>query len=247
MSGSANRMSTTATRYASATDLGSGVTIIPDTQSNTLDEFTRPVVEASFDNFNGGVEQMFAADPWGTYGAAGSVEAALDFYRLQARNDIATQYGFAQPTGTAVFKGTFTINQSGQISFVAAATSTPVDGFNTWAVGKGLPSGVATSDDRDNDNIPALVEYGLDLNPLSFSSLPAPVDAPGGQLLTYNKGTAAATDSKITYVIETSAALSGSWSPLTPITNNSNQISALIPANDPSGRLFGRLRVTKSN
>ena len=91
------------------------------------------------------------------------------------------------------------------------------------------------------------MEYGLDLNPLSFSSLPAPVDAPGGQLLTYNKGTAAATDSKITYVIETSAALSGSWSPLTPITNNSNQISALIPANDPSGRLFGRLRVTKSN
>ncbi len=247
MTSSATRMSTTATRYASATDLGSGVTIIPDSISNSLDEFTRPAVDASFENFNGGIEQTFAADPWGTYGAAGTVEAALDFYRLQARNGIATQYGPGQPTGTSVFKGTFTINQSGQISFIAATAPATVDGFNNWAVGKGLPPGVATTDDRDNDAIPALVEYALDLNPLAFNTLSEPVANPGGLLLSYSKGAAAAADSQITYAIESSATLTNTWTPLATVTNNSTQISAVIPANDPSGRRFGRLRVTKSN
>jgi len=247
MTDAAVRMSTTASRYASATDLGAGVVIIPDSQSNTLDEFTRPAVAASFNNFNGGIEQILAPNAWGTYGAAGSVEAALDFYRLQARNDIATQYGSGLPTGTAVFKGTFTLNQSGQVSFIAATATTPADGFNTWAVSKGLPSGVATSDDRDNDGIPALMEYGLDLNPLAFSSLPSPTVSPAGITLSFAKGSSAAADPKITYVIEASSALTGgSWTTLTTITNNASTISALLPADDPSGRRFARLKVTKS-
>ncbi len=91
------------------------------------------------------------------------------------------------------------------------------------------------------------MEYALDLNPLAFNTLSEPVANAGGLLLSYSKGAAAAADSQITYAIESSATLTDTWTPLATVTNNSTQISAVIPANDPSGRRFGRLRVTKSN
>jgi hypothetical protein len=99
----------------SATD--SALTM-PDSLANTIDEFTGGNV--SYGAYQSRVDQAFTATTWGTIGLAGTVEAALDLYRNQARNDIAGQTGFGEPVGPGTFEGTFTINQSGQVSFLAA-------------------------------------------------------------------------------------------------------------------------------
>jgi hypothetical protein len=223
--------------------------VLPNSLVNTIDEYTRPVTIASFGNFNGGIEQTFAAGPWGTLGDAGAVEAALDFYRLQARNNISGQYGQGQANiGTGIYKGTFTISQSGAVSFIAKGEAPPVGGFDNWAVSKGLPTGVATSDDRDNDGITALTEYALDLNPLASDTLPAPAVAENGALtLTYTKGTAAAADAKITYQIEASSTLNADWVALTPTVNDATQISAVLSPVDVPGRRFARLKITQAD
>ena len=244
MTTGSSQINVTGGRYFLSTADPGGVAIIAKSEPNTLDQFTRPTTNVSFGAFSGGVEQTLTATTWGTLGAAGTVEAALDLYRLQAVNDIPGQYGAGNAVRSGVYKGTFTINQSGQISFIAAGAAS---GFNAWAISKGLPGGVATSDDRDSDNIPALVEYGLDLNPLAFSSLPAPTLGAGGLQFAFTKGAAAAADPQISFQIEASSQLASGWSLLTPTTNNSSQISALLPSNDPSGRLFGRLKVVKAN
>jgi PEP-CTERM motif len=107
-----------ATRFS--TSAVNGTWTIPDSLANTIDEFTRPTNPVSYDAYQSSVEQTFSVGTWGTIGLAGSVEAALDLYRNQARNDIATQSGFGEPVGPGTFEGTFTVDQSGQVAFLAA-------------------------------------------------------------------------------------------------------------------------------
>ncbi len=97
-----------------------GTWTIADGLANTLDEFTRPTNAVSYDAYQSSVEQTFGTGAWGTLGTAGIVEAALDLYRNQARNDIPTQSGFGGPVGDGTYEGTFTISQSGQVAFLAA-------------------------------------------------------------------------------------------------------------------------------
>jgi hypothetical protein len=47
------------------------------------------------------------------------VEIALDLFRVQTRNDVAGQYGFGEATNAGDFLGTLTINQNGQVGFLA--------------------------------------------------------------------------------------------------------------------------------
>lgn len=118
----------------SSTDMGTGSTQIVGFQSNysTSTASSNPqvsVISTSLDNtwenynngstsfaiFNGGIEQSFGAGAWGTLGAAGSVEGALDLQRI-----LATTSG-ANPTGTlrtGSYEGTFTIDQDGNVSFI---------------------------------------------------------------------------------------------------------------------------------
>jgi hypothetical protein len=243
-----SRIVSTCQAYSSpsVTADAAGVAIMPDSLANTIDEFTRPAAAAAFGAFSNGTDQVFSLGNRGSLPAVGDLEAILDFYRIQGRNDVSGQYGSGNPVRQGVYKGTFTLTSSGSISYNVVATTTAASGFSTWAVSKGLPANLADADDRDVDGIPALVEYALDLNPNASSTLPAPVPVAGGLQLAYPKGTAAAADSKITYQIESSSTLSG-WANLAPASNNSTQISALLPANDPSGRLFGRLKVNRAN
>lgn len=247
MTGSASIMVNVSVRYSNSNADAQTVAVIPDSEANTLDEYTRPVTGNSFLNFGGGIEQIPGIGSFGTVGDAGAVEVALDLYRLQARSDIAGQYVQTAANGEGVYKGTITISQSGAVSFIARGNAPPADGFNTWAVSKGLPSGVAADDDRDNDGIPALTEYALDLNPLAFDSLPAPVAVTGGLEFTFTKGAAAAADTKISYQVESSSTFNADWALITPTVNDASKISALLPAGSPSGRLFGRLKVTQAD
>ncbi|MDB6135673.1 MAG: sorting protein [Verrucomicrobiales bacterium] len=235
----------TALTYSLSTANAAGLAVIPKSGGNTLDEYTKPAKANSFANLTGGIEAAFAAGPWGSLGDAGSVEAALDVYRIQAVNNVSGQYGAGNPIRSGAYKGTFTISQTGQVSFIAMGNA-PADGFNDWAVSKGLPTGTPTTDDRDNDGIPALVEYALDLNPLAFDSLPPPTAVAGGLQLAFTKGNAAGNDAKIIYSIESSSDLI-TWTALTPTINTATQISALLPSGDVSDRLFGRLEILKAN
>lgn len=246
MTDAAGAIISIAAGYTKATADAQAAALISTDAANTLDEYTRPVTSLSFGSFNGGVEQAFAAGSWGALGDAGAVEAALDLYRIQARNNVTGQYGTGVPIRQGVYKGTITISQTGSVSFIAKGVAT-TDGFSAWTAGKGLPAGVAADDDRDHDGIPLLTEYALDLNPLAADTLPAPVAVEGGVRLSFTKGTAASADTKITYQIETSSNPGGDWTVLGTAAGTATEISGVLPSGSPSGRLFGRLKITKAN
>ena len=130
MTTGSGRMLSTSQRYGDIGSVGDGVgvAIIPDTAANTLDEFTRPTTSTSFGAYNGGIEQTFSVGTWGTLGLASTVEAALDLYRVSPKNNILGQYGYtADNSGIreGVYKGSVTINQAGEVSFIASAIPEP--------------------------------------------------------------------------------------------------------------------------
>lgn len=124
MTDAASGILSTSNRYAQSTADALNVAVISDLAANTLDEFTRPATNVSFGSFNGGIEYSFGAGGWGSLGAGG-VEAALDLYRLQARNNIAGQYAQGDAIREGGYAGTFTIGQDGSVSYLAAAIPEP--------------------------------------------------------------------------------------------------------------------------
>jgi autotransporter-associated beta strand protein len=130
---------------------------------------------------------------------------------------------------------TWTFTQStGKLTLAA------VGGYSQWAISNGVTEGENGDDDRDG--IINLVEYALGFNPQA-SSVPAGTLV--GNLLTFTKGAEAKAAGDVTYAIETSTNLqSGSWIPAAA-TETADAISFALPANEPGGKLFGRLKVTK--
>jgi PEP-CTERM motif len=78
----------------------------------------------AFGAFPGGVQQRFGVGSFGTFGAAGSVEAALDLYRIQARNNIAGQFGLGDPVRVGDYLGTVTINGAGDVAYIVVPEPT---------------------------------------------------------------------------------------------------------------------------
>jgi autotransporter-associated beta strand protein len=130
---------------------------------------------------------------------------------------------------------TWTFNQStGKLTLAA------VGGYSQWATANGVTEG--ENGDDDKDGVINLVEYALGFNPKA-SSVPAGTLV--GNLLTFTKGAEAKAAGDVTYAIETSTNLqSGSWIPAAA-TETADTISFALPANEPGGKLFGRLKVTK--
>lgn len=73
----------------------------------------------AYSNIASGVQGQFSVGSFGSFGAAGQVEMALDLYRLQNRNDVAGQSGFGEALRQGDYLGTLTINQAGQVGFAA--------------------------------------------------------------------------------------------------------------------------------
>jgi len=124
-----------------------------------------------------------------------------------------------------------------EVELVVAAPG----GYAQWAIINAVTEGEGGDDDRDG--ISNLVEYALGLNPQ------VPDATPGtfvGNLLTFTKGPEAKAAGDLTYTIETSTTLAtGSWSP-TGATETDDAISFSLPSGQPGGKLFARLKVTKS-
>ena len=108
---------------------GTTAVFVEATSTSFIDEnnpFTSPGVQSTaYTNIGSGVQSNFQAGSFGTFGAAGAVELALDLYRLQNRNDVSGQYGFGEATNVGFFLGTLTLNQAGAVGFSAAAVPEP--------------------------------------------------------------------------------------------------------------------------
>lgn len=101
---------------------GTGSSFIDNTNPTSV----TGVQSTAYGDIPFGVQGNFGLNSFGTYGAAGSVELALDLYRVQQRNDLniaagatATQYGFGEPVRSGEYLGTITINQAGEVGFLA--------------------------------------------------------------------------------------------------------------------------------
>jgi autotransporter-associated beta strand protein len=113
-------------------------------------------------------------------------------------------------------------------------------GYAAWADANNVTE--SENGDDDNDGVINLVEYALGLDP-QVSTVPAGTFV--GNLLSFTKGPEAKAAGDVTYIIETSTSLdTGSWAPAAA-TETTDAISFSLPPNQPGGKLFARLRVTK--
>jgi hypothetical protein len=149
------------------------------------------------------------------------------------------------PAGAATARFRFGLITAGNnwwwaVDNLKLSGTTPLDGFATWAGGFGL---VADEDgDSDKDGIRNLVEYALGLNPTTFSTLPAVTPSGNGFTMSFTKGTEAAADPGISYILETSGNLT-TWNPIG--TQNATSISGFVPGG--ASRIFGRLRIERAD
>jgi len=111
--------------------LGTTAQFAQATSASFIDDqnpFSSPGVQnAAYSNISGGVQGAFGAGNLGSsvLGASGTVELALDLYRIQTRNDVSGQYGFGEAVNTGAYLGTLTINQGGDVGFSVASAAVP--------------------------------------------------------------------------------------------------------------------------
>ncbi len=147
------------------TSYSTQVAVSPTSISQIDDQntFLSPGIQAAAmgGNLDGGIQQRGSATSFGTFGYAGSVEFALDLYRVLAKNTISGQVGGSLRVGS--FEGTVTVGTNGKVSFL-----TPPTGYDTWVLGfpaldtdaKRMPSA-----DPDNDGMSNLMEFVLTSDP----------------------------------------------------------------------------------
>ena len=115
------------------------------------------------------------------------------------------------------------------------------EGYTSWATTNNVTEGETGDDDKDG--ISNLAEYALGLDPKLSNPAPGTFV---GNLLTFTKGTEANAADDVTYAIETSTSLQAdSWTSAVVATPEESTISYQLPANQPGGKLFARLKVTR--
>ena len=98
---------------------------VQSTSSSFIDDnnpFVSAVIQSTaYDAIQDGVQGNFGAGNLGSsvLGGTGTIELALDLYRIQTRNDVSGQYGFGADVNTGSYLGTLTINQAGDVNFTA--------------------------------------------------------------------------------------------------------------------------------
>jgi len=90
----------------------------------------------AYQAFDGGLQQKFDSAAAFSFGTVGNVEAALDIYRVQYRNDVAGQYGFGATLDYAGdFIGTITfVKNSGDSSLTDVGFTAAVPEPSTYAM-----------------------------------------------------------------------------------------------------------------
>jgi hypothetical protein len=99
---------------------------VSPTSVSTIDNqnpFLAPGIQGTaFGGFAGGVQQVGSASPFGTFGAAGQVEFALDLNRILPR--LETETPNVEVSGTqhiGSYEGTIVVSTTGSVSFITSA------------------------------------------------------------------------------------------------------------------------------
>ncbi|NQW99697.1 hypothetical protein HQ447_03490 [bacterium] len=163
--------------------------VVSPTSLSQIDEqnpFLAPgIQDNAFNNtLEGGVQQVGSATSFGTFGAAGSVEFALDLFRVLAKNNLAGQVAGDLRVGS--YEGTITVGSNGKVSFMTQGTA-PSSAYDGWL--GGFPQLATTADklpetDFDNDGFSNLEEFVLNGNPaVSDESIAPTLDASGANFV----------------------------------------------------------------
>lgn len=182
-------------------------------------------------------QSNFADTSTVTIGTAESSAAVLNL--PNAGTDIVTALiidGVSQPGNGAVYDSS---NSGGAITG-SGKIQVGVGGYASWASSHAVLEG--ENGDDDKDGIINLVEYALGLDPQVGNPAAGTFS---GNTLTFTKGPEAKAALDVIYKIETSTSLAiGSWTEAAA-TETTDAISFTLPSNQPGGKIFGRLKVTK--
>jgi hypothetical protein len=211
--------------------------------------------------FDGGIQQQGAAGSFGTMGPAGSVEFALDLYRILAKTGISGQVAGTLREGS--YEGTVTVNASGQVSFIAQGAA-PVSPYATWINGISPPltnpNDKLANADPDFDGYDNLTEFVLNGNPAVSSQSVAPtlVVSSTDFVFSFNRRDDSETEAPAIFqygsdlVGWTDIALTASGpvgAAIVAITEGdavTDAVSVTLPKTvAPGGTLFGRIKIVK--
>lgn len=80
----------------------------------------------AYAQFGGGLQFRFGPGPqFANFGGFGAVEAALDLYRMQTRNNIAGQFDQGGTILTGVYQGSIVLEANGDVSFLTSTVPEP--------------------------------------------------------------------------------------------------------------------------
>lgn len=163
-------------------------TVLPISNSNTVDEKLPPATTGLFFGQSVDPQQTFAS---GALPGGAGVQGALDIYRI-LHTVTGADLTAGASTGNAVagagqFIGSLTIDSSGNLKIAAVGAPNPDsdgDGLpDTWEVNYfGSTTAQNATGDADNDGTNNLTEFRLGLNPTAGNSAFATVRASNGVL-----------------------------------------------------------------
>lgn len=214
----------------------------------------------AFGTFDGGIQQQGITGSFGSFGPAGTVQFALDLYRILGKNTVTGQV--AGPLRTGTYEGTVTVNSSGQVSFVSQGTSTTPN-YDAWMAGFPSitdPNAKLATADPDHDGMSNLMEFVLNGNPsVSDGSAHTPALSSAGttfvfaftrrhdsvsettQVVQYGSDLAGWTDVPVT-----TGGTSGSATVTVTLNGTTDAVTVSVPKSVAAGgKLFGRLKVTQ--
>jgi hypothetical protein len=214
----------------------------------------------AFSIFPGGIQQQGAAGSFGSLGPAGTVEYALDLYRILAATGVSGQV--AGPLRQGSYEGSVTISSAGLVSFVGQGAGGG-SAFDTWAQSYPALDTPAKRDkaaDPDNDGLSNLMEFVLNGNPgMSDPGVAPTLDtATSNFVFTFTRRDDSEAGSTLLFQYGsdlagwTSATIGAASSVVGDATITVNQgattdaITVSVPKTAaPGGSLFGRLKVTQ--
>ena len=127
--------------------------------------------------------------------------------------------------------------------FILSFSYTAPGGFSSWAGSFGIPDD--ETDDSDHDGIPALIEYGLGYNPTVAETLPVLTPVGADFTVTWPKGAQAASDPKISYVVEVSTDLA-IWEDPQPADISEDGSGIVLTLQGGQTRKFARFGINRA-
>ena len=218
------------------------------------------IQDTAFNAFGGGIQQAGAATAFGTMGAAGQVEFALDLYRVLSRTT-GTNSGsiITGPDKVGSYEGTIVVGSDGNVSFLTQS-ETPSSTFTAWA--DGFAASLPNAADRlpiadpDADGQNNLMEFVLNGNPATSDTNIAPtLDASGSNFVFSFNRRDDSESPETTLVFQSSPDLV-TWTDVSVGTSSSGAVSVSENGGAPDSitvtvskgsntKLFGRLKVVR--